>query len=66
MAYENLVVEQEENVGIITLNRPPVNPINLAVLNELDEVLTKWVQDKAVRAIIITELEKEDFQPALI
>jgi enoyl-CoA hydratase/carnithine racemase len=61
MAYENLVVEQEENVGIITLNRPPANPINLAVLNELDEVLTKWAQDKAVRAIIITGAGERGF-----
>jgi len=61
MAYENLIVEQEENVGIITLNRPPANPINLAVLNELDEVLTKWEQDKAVRAIIITGAGERGF-----
>jgi enoyl-CoA hydratase/carnithine racemase len=54
MAYENLIVEQEGNTGIITLNRPPANPINFAVLNELDEVFTTWEKDKAVRAIIIT------------
>jgi enoyl-CoA hydratase/carnithine racemase len=54
MAYENLVVEQEGNTGIITLNRPPANPINFAVLNELDEVFTKWEKDKEVRAVIIT------------
>jgi enoyl-CoA hydratase/carnithine racemase len=61
MAYANLIVEQEGNVGIITLNRPPANPINLAVLNELDEVLTKWAQDKAVRAIIITGAGEKGF-----
>jgi enoyl-CoA hydratase/carnithine racemase len=61
MAYANLIVEQEENIGIITLNRPPANPINLAVLNELDEVLTKWAQDKAVRAIIITGAGERGF-----
>ncbi len=61
MAYENLVVEQEENIGIITLNRPPANPINFAVLNELDEVLTKWEKDKAVRAIIITGAGERGF-----
>ena len=54
MAYENLVVEQEGNTGIVTLNRPPANPINFAVLNELDEVFTKWEKEKAVRAVIIT------------
>jgi enoyl-CoA hydratase/carnithine racemase len=61
MAYENLIVEQEENIGIITLNRPPANPINLAVLNELDEVLSKWEKDKTVRAIIITGAGERGF-----
>ena len=36
MAYETLIVEREENVGIITLNRPPANPISIAVLDDLD------------------------------
>src|SRR4030042_397073 len=61
MAYENLVVAQEENIAIITLNRPPANPINFAVLSELDEVLTKWEKDKAVRAIIITGAGERGF-----
>jgi len=61
MAYENLTVEQKENVGIITLNRPPANPINLTVLNELDEVFTKWEKDKAVRAVIITGAGERGF-----
>jgi enoyl-CoA hydratase/carnithine racemase len=61
MDYENLVVEQEENVGIITLNRPPANPINLAVLNELDMVLKEWEKDKALRAIIITGAGEKGF-----
>jgi len=61
MAYVNLIVGQEENVGIITLNRPPANPINLSVLTELDDVLTKWEKDKAVRAIIITGTGEKGF-----
>jgi enoyl-CoA hydratase/carnithine racemase len=61
MAYENLLIEREENVGIITLNRPPANPINLAVLNELDMVLKEWEKDKALRAIIITGAGERGF-----
>jgi len=61
MAYENLIVEQEENFGIITLNRPPANPINLAVLDELDMVLTEWEKDKVLRAIIITGAGERGF-----
>jgi len=61
MAYENLIVGQEENIGIITLNRPPANPLNLAVLNELDAVLTDWEKDKTMRAIIITGAGERGF-----
>jgi enoyl-CoA hydratase/carnithine racemase len=61
MAYENLIVERDENIGIITLNRPPVNPISLAVLNELDAVLTELENDKAIRALIITGAGEKAF-----
>jgi enoyl-CoA hydratase/carnithine racemase len=61
MAYVNLVVEREESFGIITLNRPPANPINFSVLSELDAVLTEWEKDKAVRAIIITGAGERGF-----
>lgn len=61
MAYETLIVEQEEDIEIITLNRPPANPINLTVLNELDEALTELEQDKAVRALIITGAGEKGF-----
>jgi enoyl-CoA hydratase/carnithine racemase len=61
MAYVNLIVEREENVGLITLNRPPANPINFSVLSELDAVLTEWEKDKAVRAIIITGAGERGF-----
>jgi enoyl-CoA hydratase/carnithine racemase len=61
MAYVNLIVERDDNIGMITLNRPPANPINFAVLSELDAVLTEWEKDKAVRAIIITGAGEKGF-----
>jgi enoyl-CoA hydratase/carnithine racemase len=61
MAYVNLIVGREENVGLITLNRPPANPINFSVLSELDAVLTEWEKDKAIRAIIVTGAGERGF-----
>jgi len=61
MAYENLIVERENNIGIIALNRPPANPINLAMLDELDAVLTEWEKDKTVRVVIITSASEKIF-----
>jgi len=61
MPYENLIVEREDNVGTITLNRPPANAISLAVLEELDAVFTEWEKDKTVRAVIITGAGEKGF-----
>ena len=61
MAYETLIVEREENVAIITLNRPPANPINLTVLDELEAVLNEFEKDKAVRALIISGAGERSF-----
>lgn len=54
MAYETITLAREDNVGIITLNRPPANPINTTVLSELNQALTELEADKAIRALIIT------------
>ncbi len=61
MAYETLIVEREENIAIITLNRPPANPINLTVLNELEAVLNEFRDDKAIRALIVTGAGEKGF-----
>ena len=61
MAYETLIVEREENIAVITLNRPPANPINLTVLNELEAVLNEFRNDKALRALIITGAGEKGF-----
>jgi len=61
MAYETLIVEREEDIAIITLNRPPANPINLTVLDELEAVLNEFEKDKAVRALIISGAGEKSF-----
>jgi enoyl-CoA hydratase/carnithine racemase len=61
MAYETLVVERDENIAVITLNRPPANPINLTVLDELEAVLNEFGKDKAIRALIITGAGERSF-----
>ena len=61
MGYETLIVKREENIGIVTLNRPPANPINLTVLEELDKVLTEFERDKTIRVLIITGAGEKGF-----
>ena len=54
MAYETIIIEREDKVGTITLNRPPDNPINSILLSDLNQALTEFKADKAIRALIIT------------
>lgn len=54
MAYDTLILEKEDAVGIITLNRPPVHPFNYAAMMNLGKAMDELIADKAIRSIIIT------------
>jgi enoyl-CoA hydratase/carnithine racemase len=53
--YETLLLEKQEGVGIITLNRPErLNALNRALTTELEQALTQFEDDDELRAIIVT------------
>ncbi|HSF92305.1 MAG TPA: enoyl-CoA hydratase [Paracoccaceae bacterium] len=59
MAYETILTEVEDHVGLITLNRPKaLNALNNQLLGELAQALTAMDGDKDVRCIVITGSEK--------
>ncbi len=59
MAYENIIVETREHVGLILLNRPKaLNALNAALMRELGEALLKFDADETIGAIVITGSEK--------
>ena len=59
MAYETLIVEIEDYVALIRLNRPDaLNALNSKLLSELATALHAADADDAVRCIIITGSEK--------
>jgi len=54
-AYETILVQKKEKVGLITLNRPKqLNALNLQLQNEVLDALEAYDKDKEVGAIIIT------------
>lgn len=54
MAYETLLLEVNENVATLTLNRPKVlNALNAAMLHELDEAVQSLADDSTVRAVML-------------
>jgi enoyl-CoA hydratase len=59
MAYETLIVEIEDSVALIRLNRPEaLNALNSQLLGELAEALKAADENDKVRCIVITGSEK--------
>ncbi|MEM1277923.1 MAG: enoyl-CoA hydratase [Pseudomonadota bacterium] len=59
MAYENIIVETREDVGLITLNRPKaMNALNTELMKELGDALLKFDADDKIGAMVITGSEK--------
>ena len=53
--YTNLLYENDNGIGIVTLNRPKaMNALNTATLNELNSLLDVIAKDNTVKVVIIT------------
>jgi enoyl-CoA hydratase len=55
MPFDNLLLERDDAVALVTINRPQVlNALNLATLDELRRVILDLKKDDSVRAVILT------------
>lgn len=62
MSYENLILEREEGIALITINRPKVlNALNADLLKELETVVDEIEKDDQVRVVIITGAGEKAF-----
>ena len=73
--YKYLIIEKEESIGLLTLNRPEMNALCNEMVEELDNAINAIEQDKEIKVLIITgagnkafmagadisELDKRDF-----
>lgn len=55
MNFENIIIEIQEQIGTITINRPKkLNALNKATIEELHQAFVELDQDDRVRVIIVT------------
>lgn len=63
--YNNILVKKENHIATVTVNRPPMNPINWGTVLELDEAFYGIKYDNDVRVSIITGTGDRAFSAGL-
>jgi cyclohexa-1,5-dienecarbonyl-CoA hydratase len=54
MAFKNILLEKKEGVATITINRPPLNILDIDTLEEMNQALAELKDDDEVRVVAIT------------
>ena len=62
MTFENLLIERDDAVAVVTFNRPKVlNALNTQTLSELATAMESFKADPGVRAIVLTGSGEKSF-----
>jgi len=65
MAYEYLKNEKGEGIAVVTLDRPPVNSLNVTAYQELYSAFCECDEDPSVGAVILTGAGEKIFTAGL-
>src|SRR6187551_3824652 len=62
MAFDNLLLERDGAVAVVTINRPKVlNALNAQTLEELRRIILDLKADDSVRVVILTGAGEKSF-----
>ncbi|MDA8141587.1 MAG: enoyl-CoA hydratase-related protein [Desulfobacteraceae bacterium] len=61
MEYKNILVNTQEFITTITLNRPPTNSVNLGIREELDFAISELEKSRETRVVIISGAGEKGF-----
>jgi enoyl-CoA hydratase len=62
MSFDNLLLERDGAIAVITVNRPPVlNALNTPTIDELRRAILELKHDASVRVVIITGAGEKSF-----
>ncbi|KUJ57342.1 enoyl-CoA hydratase/isomerase family protein [Chryseobacterium aquaticum] len=61
-SYENIILDKEDKIALITINRPQsLNALNGKTINEISSALDELASDREVRVIILTGSGEKSF-----
>jgi cyclohexa-1,5-dienecarbonyl-CoA hydratase len=52
--YENIIFETKEDIAFLTINRPPLNILNIPAMEEINDALNSFAGSKEVKALVIS------------
>src|SRR5258708_29378735 len=62
MTFDNLLIERDGAIAIVTINRPKVlNALNSQTLDELRRAILELKQDEGVRSVVLTGAGEKSF-----
>jgi enoyl-CoA hydratase len=62
MAHENLLLDVQDGVAVVTFNRPKVlNALDARTFDELDEVVRQVERERAIRGLVLTGAGEKAF-----
>lgn len=53
MSYENIIFDVKEDRAFLTINRPPMNILNIATMGEMNDAITSLKDNKNIKVLII-------------
>lgn len=61
MAYQHILYEAKEGIATITVNRPPLNVLSQAAMEELEQALQRAESNPEVRVVVLTGSGERSF-----
>lgn len=61
MSYENIIYEIKENRALLTIHRPPMNILNIATMEEMNDALKSLAANSSVKILIISGAQDKAF-----
>jgi len=61
MSYENIIFDIKEDSAFLTINRPPMNILNIATMREMNDAITSLSDNKNIKVLIFTGAGEKAF-----
>jgi cyclohexa-1,5-dienecarbonyl-CoA hydratase len=54
MSYENIIFDLKDDIAFLTINRPPMNILNIATMKEMNDAITSLKGNQNIKVLVIT------------